>query len=176
MILSRHKIISKKGHELASGAALLRRRAHYLRQRGQQLARALDHQLPDIYTTGEFAATAYRFVTQLNENAKTLAHYQVVPEMNHNEISAIPNTRRTHFVLLRAKPEHLQVSRRFEFLKHVMGHGKYSEEWFLTKTRIENMLLMLQLANYTSYFLALRYDQDPNAIPLITKLREALAR
>jgi glucose/mannose-6-phosphate isomerase len=175
MALSRHKIIPRQGPALSSGAALLRKKNHSLVHRGQRLARQFDHHLPVVYATGEFAATAYRFITQLNENAKVLGHYQIVPEQNHNEISAIQNTKRAHYLLLRAKPESLQVSRRFEFLKHVIGHGNYTEERFLAHTRVENMLLMLQLANYASYFLALRYGRDPETIPLITRLREALA-
>ena len=50
------------------------------------LARALNGTVPIIAGAGLTTAIAYRWKTQINENAKTPAYSQELPEMDHNEI------------------------------------------------------------------------------------------
>ena len=42
--------------------------------------------MPLIYGSGPMAAVAYRWKTQLNENAKMHAFSHAFPELDHNEI------------------------------------------------------------------------------------------
>ena len=50
----------------------------------KQLARRLYGKLPVIYGAGIAAEVAHRWKTQVNENAKAWAFYEVFPELNHN--------------------------------------------------------------------------------------------
>src|SRR5690606_26782812 len=50
------------------------------------VAKKLKGKLPVIYCDARLQAMAIRFQQQLNENAKHLAHVNVFPEMNHNEL------------------------------------------------------------------------------------------
>lgn len=51
------------------------------------IARKLKGKLPVIYCDARLHAMATRFQQQLNENSKHLAHVNVFPEMNHNELT-----------------------------------------------------------------------------------------
>ena len=46
----------------------------------------MSNKMPFIYTFSEFEGVAIRFKQQLNENSKRHACYNLIPEMNHNEI------------------------------------------------------------------------------------------
>ena len=48
----------------------------------------INNKMPFIYTFSDFEGVALRFKQQLNENSKTHATYNLIPEMNHNEIVA----------------------------------------------------------------------------------------
>lgn len=47
---------------------------------------SISNKMPFIYTFPEFEGVAIRFKQQLNENSKRHACYNLIPEMNHNEI------------------------------------------------------------------------------------------
>ncbi|MAZ58113.1 MAG: bifunctional phosphoglucose/phosphomannose isomerase [Flavobacteriales bacterium] len=51
-------------------------------------AEKLNNKMPFLYTFSNFEGVALRFKQQLNENAKRHATYNLIPEMNHNEIVA----------------------------------------------------------------------------------------
>tara|TARA_B100001250_G_scaffold396606_1_gene402763 strand:+ start:231 stop:1214 length:984 start_codon:yes stop_codon:yes gene_type:complete len=52
----------------------------------KETAVSISHKMPFIYTFPEFEGVAIRFKQQLNENSKRHACYNLIPEMNHNEI------------------------------------------------------------------------------------------
>ena len=52
----------------------------------KESALSISHKMPFIYAFPEFEGVAIRFKQQLNENSKRHACYNLIPEMNHNEI------------------------------------------------------------------------------------------
>lgn len=56
------------------------------RNRTKQLAAKLNGRLPVIYGSGILEEVAHRWKTQLNENSKAWAFYELFPELNHNAV------------------------------------------------------------------------------------------
>jgi hypothetical protein len=56
----------------------------------KQIARRLYGCLPVIYGAAIAAEAAHRWKTQLNENSKAWAFYEVFPELNHNATVGFP--------------------------------------------------------------------------------------
>ena len=54
----------------------------------KDLARRLHGHVPLVYGAGLSAPAARRWKTQLNENAKAMAFWAELPELDHNEIEA----------------------------------------------------------------------------------------
>jgi len=52
----------------------------------KETSMSISNKMPFIYTFPEFEGVAIRFKQQLNENSKRHACYNLIPEMNHNEI------------------------------------------------------------------------------------------
>lgn len=159
---------------LRSAAERLQTEQGLIREKAQQLALRSKNRLVLVYSSPLLAAVGYRWQTQLNENAKQLCHAHVVPEMNHNEINALPDTQNIFAVLLHEDPLSVQLSKRFSFMKQVLGPENCSEEAILSESSIEAALMALHMGDWFSYFVALQNQKDPFAIPLIESLKKAL--
>src|SRR3989454_10959016 len=99
----------------------------------KRLALALGSRLPVIYGGPLTGAVAYRWKTDLAENAKTFAAAGTLPEMNHNEIEAwgSPFPRQMQLVLLRDHEETPEIARRLARLRGLIGAaaGGIGEVW-----------------------------------------------
>jgi glucose/mannose-6-phosphate isomerase len=148
-----------------------------------RLAEQLQGSLPVFYSAPFMEAVNMRWRGQLQENANHLAFGHLVPEMNHNEINGwlLPNpiTKHCSIVLLRedAASEHPRVARRFAAMKPILEQRtKQVLEIHAPKAYfLAQMLALVYLADWTSYWLALLNGQDPTAIDDILALKAAMS-
>jgi glucose/mannose-6-phosphate isomerase len=96
---------------VTAAAADLRPEVVSDKNEAKRLALAIDGRLPVIYGGPVTGAVAYRWKTDLEENAKRLAVAGVLPEMNHNEIEVWGGgeAQGLHAVLLRDGDEPAEI-------------------------------------------------------------------
>ncbi len=179
IVLEGLKLVKKKNHELNEAVFLLKKEQLRLEEKAKQLALAMRNKMPVIYAPEELQTIAYRFRTELNENAKQFALSHFLPEQNHNEISVRLGLKRgnSEIFLLRYKGEHKRVSRRFSILKKIMGkHFNVTEINLKGRSLIAVTFYALQLAALTSYYLALLNKTDPEEIKAIEFLKKELGK
>lgn len=138
------------------------------------LALRLKDKLPILCASPIFSSSSLRWTFQFAENAKTFSHSSPLPEMNHNELNAIPNTKNVHYILLRNPDDSVQMRKRFEFLKKTIGAGNFTELEFFGQTDFEKILLCCHLSDFVSYYLAMLYKRNPTEIPIIEDLKKSL--
>jgi glucose/mannose-6-phosphate isomerase len=149
------------------------------RDAARALGRRLAGTVALVYGAGALAAVAYRWKTQLNENAKLHAFSHAFPELDHNEIVGWAGAPRGTFsaVMLRDAREDPQLGRRIEatakliepdaaFVEHVAGRGE---------TRVESALSLLAHGDWASYEAALARGVDPTPVARIGELKRLLA-
>lgn len=146
----------------------------------KRLARAVAGRLPAVYGGPLTAAAAYRWRTDLEENAKLLALSAALPEMNHNEVEAwrAPDAHGRHAVLLRDVGEPPEVAERFAFVHELVtaaGAG-VSECRARGRGRPARLLSLACLGQWVSYYAALERGVDPWAVPVLDELKRRLAR
>ncbi len=95
----------------------------------KSLARALNGTVPMIAGAGLTTAIAYRWKTQINENAKSPAYAQELPELDHNEIegwTSLGEFGRFSAVFLDDDDTHPRVKERMELDEpaHPAGRGR----------------------------------------------------
>lgn len=146
----------------------------------KRLALAIEPRIPLIYGGPLTGTVAYRWKTDLEENAKTFAAAGALPEMNHNEIEACggPSARQLHLVLLRDGAEAPEIARRFAILSELVGGavGGTSEVWARGTSRLARLLSVLALGQWTSFYLAMLRGMDPWTVPLLEALKARLGR
>lgn len=145
----------------------------------KRLARALAGRLPVVYGGPATAAAAYRWKTDLEENAKVFAVAGVLPEMQHNEIEAWrdPAARTMHAVLLREPHEPAAIAQRFALLRELIEPGAdgVSEVWARGAGRLARLLSLVSLGQWTSYYLAILRGVDPWTVPVLDAVKRRLA-
>jgi glucose/mannose-6-phosphate isomerase len=145
----------------------------------KRLALAIGTRLPVIYGGPLTGAVAYRWKTDLEENAKVLAIAGAVPEMNHNEIEVWggPGAAGHHAVLLREDAEAVEIAGRFTLLREMLGPhaGGLSEVWARGRGRLARLLSLAALGQWVSYYVAMLQGTDPWPVPMLTEVKRRLA-
>ncbi len=145
------------------------------------MADALKGRVIAIYaSSGIMDAAAYRWRSQIAENAKNLAFHHVLPEMNHNELVGweCPEEalRNIAVVMLRDREDHPQVQRRFELTRELIAPkaGVLREVWSEGDSLLARVLSIIYLGDYVSVYLAFLNDRDPTPVRAIDELKQKL--
>ena len=146
----------------------------------KRLALSIGDRLPVIYGGPTTGAAAYRWKTDVEENAKRFALAGTLPEMNHNEIEAWqgPDAKGMHAVLLRDASEPPEIAQRFHVLRDMIAPsaGGLSEARGRGAGRLARLLTLAYLGQWTSYYLAVLRDRDPWSVPLLDELKRRVRR
>jgi len=141
----------------------------------KRLAAAIGDRLPVVYGGPTTGLVAYRWKTDLEENAKTFAAAGALPEVNHNEMEAWagPVARGRHLVLLRDRDELPDIARRFALLRELIGGaaGGLTEIWAHGGGLLARLLSLVYIGQWTSYYLAVLRGVDPWVVPTLDALK-----
>ncbi|MGI8697589.1 MAG: bifunctional phosphoglucose/phosphomannose isomerase [Mycobacteriales bacterium] len=164
------------------------------------LAIELAGALPMVWGASPLAGVAaYRFKTQLAENAKYPAMFGVLPEANHNQVvtfdgpyaggpaeqdffrdrAAEPELRtRLHLVLLRDPDEHPQTARRAEVSRELARQRGIDVSELVAEgdSPLERMASLVALIDYATVYLALLLGIDPTPVTAISELKARIAQ
>jgi len=148
------------------------------------LAAALDHRVALIYGgEGLGALAAYRWKTQINENAKAMAYCSALPELDHNEVeawSAYPGIARDRMgvVWLRDPTEDPRVARRADVTRDLLAGrvGSAGEVHAQGEGILARLFSLVVVGDLVSVSLAERAGVDPVEVAVIASLKNQLAR
>ena len=140
------------------------------------IADKLVHKMPFIYTFPEFEGVALRFKQQLNENSKRHACYNIIPEMNHNEI--VPWVNKMSCVIpifLNGLTSSRNIKRMDFSIKKISKNVESFIEIENTELNyLGQYFYLIHLLDFVSLILAERDEISPNDIILINELKEKL--
>ena len=146
----------------------------------KQLASRLFGNVPIVIGAGALVPVARRWKTQLNENGKSWAYFEALPEMNHNALSGIhfpPEAAdRFRVILLQQASLHPRNALRLDLTRQVLeGQGIGCERVLVPGgSELAQILSAVQLGDFASTYLALLYGADPTAIKDIVGLKEQM--
>lgn len=147
---------------------------------GKQIAHQLVGKTPLIYASDSYWPVARIAKIKINENSKIPCFWNVLPEMNHNEMVGFTDRQGVdYFVLmLRDKDDHLRVNHRMEVLAEVLKEQGIENQIvdmvgqdYPTKT-----LSTLMLMDWISYWLALELGIDPTPVDMVEKFKAAMVK
>ena len=139
----------------------------------KQLAQELAGRLVLIYAGGIFSGVARRWKTQLNENAKAWAFYETIPELLHNSAEAFhaapaESSGKLVLLLLPAAAS-AELERRYQILEELLARQgiPYRRISGSAGPPLAQLLSMVLLGDYVSYYLAVIRGIDPSGTPLL---------
>jgi glucose/mannose-6-phosphate isomerase len=144
------------------------------------LARALQGSVPVIAGAGLTASVAYRWKTQINENASLPAFAAELPELDHNEIAGWMGADPLgpfSAIFLDDCDSHPRLRRRIELTEQfVAPHAKFTG---VVATRgesaLERVCSLVLFGDLLSCYLAALNGTDPTAAPPLEELKQLLA-
>jgi glucose/mannose-6-phosphate isomerase len=147
----------------------------------KDLARSLHGTIPQIAGAGLTSPIAYRWKTQINENAKTPCFSDDLPELDHNEIvgwEGAGELGRFSAVFLDDSDLHPRIRQRIELTRGLIATnavGTYRVEG-VGETRTGRLVSLVLLGDLVSLYLAVLRNVDPTPVPSIEHLKHALAK
>jgi glucose/mannose-6-phosphate isomerase len=146
----------------------------------KELARGLFGTVPQIAGAGLTAPIAYRWKTQINENAKTPCFAGELPEVDHNEIAGWAGAcelGRFSAVFLDDSDLHPRTRQRIELTRGLIqgdAAGTFRVET-IGETRTDRLASLVLLGDLVSVYLAVLRSVDPTPVPTLDRLKGALA-
>ncbi len=148
----------------------------------KQLANRLYGRLPVIYGAGIVSEVAHRWKTQLNENSKAWAFYEVFPELNHNAVVGYqfpPElASRVVVVLLRSAYLNERIQLRYRVTCQLLKQAKVSYQIVDGdgSSPLSHLMSLVLFGDYVSYYLAILYKIDPTPVKAVDYLKGELAK
>jgi glucose/mannose-6-phosphate isomerase len=146
----------------------------------KELARGLHGTTPVVAGAGLTSPIAYRWKTQINENAKQPCFWNELPELDHNEIAGwegASDVGRFSAVFLDDSDAHPRVKERMDLTERLIAGNAAASFRLETRgeTAIERVISLVLLGDLVSIYLAALRGVDPGPVKLIDELKSALA-
>jgi len=160
---------------ISLGAETLVKNNPAKRMAGQMVGRVVT-----VFASGFMAPVARRWKSQINEVAKAVANFEVLPEADHNTVAGVYHPEdalsREIRVFLLTSAERVRNQKRIEVTRQVMMVEGLNTDLVTARgeTRLAQMWSTLLFGDYTAYYLAMAYEVDPTPIPPINALKESM--
>jgi len=174
-ILHNSNIVRVKNEDLNEMLEILKQTDKFNDQ-GEELSKKLKEKIPIIYASEVLGAIAFRWKTQINENAKMPAFYNVFSEMNHNEIAAYKGMdMKFAAVIIRDKYDNDRIKKRMDICREIMeGHVTVEEVETQGESLLARMFSTIYLGDFVSYYMALANRVDPSPVEIIEEMKKKL--
>lgn len=146
------------------------------RQAGQMMGRSVV-----VLGSGLLAPVARRWKGQISELAKAWGQFEALPEADHNTLAGIENPdamlTNTLVIFLRTGSDHPRNQLRSELTQRSFMVAGLGTDFYVAKgvTRLAQLWTTLHFGDYTAYYLAIAYGEDPTPIPAISGLKAAMS-
>jgi glucose/mannose-6-phosphate isomerase len=146
----------------------------------KEVARGLFGTTPVIAGAGLTNPVAYRWKTQINENAKQPCFSHELPELDHNELAGWEGAHevgRFSAVFLDDSDAHPRVKQRMDLTEQMIAGNAVASFRLETRgqTAIERVLSLVLLGDLVSIYLATLRGVDPGPVKVLDELKAALA-
>jgi len=148
----------------------------------KQLATKLWGHVPVIYGVEMLSEVAQRWKAQFNENSKAWAFFESVPELNHNAVAGyefpFEAKERIFVLMLRSSSLRSRSLLRCEATAELLTKAGIAYEFVEARgeSALAQVMSLVLLGDYSSFFLAMLNEVDPTSIDAIDFVKQYLAR
>lgn len=152
-------------------------------KQGKELAERLRGKVPVIYSSQENWPLAYNWKAKFNETGKIPAFYNVLPELNHNEINGFDASDGTHelcerfaFIFLKDTADHPRTKIRAKVLEKMYAQRDLQviSVDISRESVFEKMFSALILADWAALYTAQTYGVDPEPVPMVEEFKKLI--
>jgi len=186
-ILARAKLLEISDSEIELAIAAIKKaneRYNFKVKKSTNLAKKVAEEARDripVLVGAEFlAGNIHAIANQINENAKTISFWFLLPELNHHLLEGLANPKSNAknllFLFLNSNLYNLKIRKRVEVTKEVVGKNGVEVLEFKPESgsKIEQSFEVLIFGSWLSFYLAILNGVDPAQIPWVDYLKERL--
>ncbi len=148
----------------------------------KRLAAEISGTVPVVYGFLHYNAVARRIKCQFNENSKVPSRFEVLPELNHNDIMGweAPQDLLGNFslIFIRDLLEPPEIKVRIELTEEITATKtkRVCSIWAKGKQKLARMLSAMHIGDFASIYLAIMSGVDPTPTNSITQLKQEMNR
>ncbi len=148
----------------------------------KRLAGRIQGRIAVVYGSEHLSQVARRWKSQVNENGKTWAFYEIFPELNHNAVVGyeFPKNLGQKLVVVMLYPSGIsdRLELRYEITGKLLEEAGISYETVRSRgaSPLAQMMGMVMLGDYVSYYLAILNGIDPTPARAIDYLKGELGK
>ena len=164
--------------EMAELAEFLTSEQESIKAESKALAAALKSKTVIVCVEDRMESVALRLKQQINENSKSNCWYNVIPELNHNEIVGWKIKNDTLAGLfLRTDYENKRNIMRFDFVKPLVSEyvSAIHEVRAKGNSLLQQYFYHVHFGDWLSYYMALEHGADPIEVKVIDRLKAHLS-
>ena len=130
--------------------------------------------IPLIYATSSLENVGHRFKRLINSNAKTTSFFSVLPGADYYEAEGFVTKNASFHALVLSGGDDLSRLKKktLVFKDSLQSQGVSVTELNVKGKGLVKFVSAFMMAEYTSYFLALRYKQDPLSDSVTKKIKD----
>ncbi len=135
-----------------------------------------------VFAAEPVTAVARRWKSQINEIAKAWGQFEFIPEADHNTLAGLNNPEsslmQTMVLFLQATSNHPRNQLRLEQTREIFMTLGMNTDVIQAKgeTRLAHIWTLLHFGDYTSYYMAMMYGEDPTPVDVLTVLKDELGK
>ena len=152
-------------------------------KKGKSLAKKLYGRTPIIYSSLRNYAIAYNWKIKFNETGKVPAFYNILPELNHNEMTGFDVKKRTkkfsdyfYFIFLMDSEDDSRVGTRMRILEELYQKRglRVAVLPLIGTTRFEKIFSSLITADWTAFHTATQYGLEAEQVPMVEEFKKSM--
>ena len=151
---------------------------------GKKIAKRINGKIPLIYSSQKWEELAHNWKIKFNENAKIPAFFNVFPELHHNEMNSFDNfpgqnryLKNFYTIIIENPEENIRVSEGIKIFSAFLKKQKvpFSKIILEGSNIFEKTFNNSILADWATYWLALKRNINPAPTPIIDKFKKQMA-
>ncbi len=166
--------------ETKKAAENMEKKKESFRQQGEKISSFLENKLPVVYASRKNGSIAKIWKINFNEAPKIPSFYNVLPELNHNEMTGFDTTPSTGhlsekitFVFLTDSEDHPKNKKRMEVLRKTLEKRGFEvlEVEIEGDSGVEKIFSSFLVSAWTAYRLSKTYSVDPEKVPMVEEFK-----
>lgn len=151
------------------------------KNKAKKIAKMLYKKIPIIISSSHLVGATHAFKNQLNESAKTFSVLFDLPELNHHLLEGLKHPKKARgalfFLLIDSDLYHPRIAKRLHLTADVIHQNshKYYIHRVNSDSNLKQIVEVIILGSYISFYLAYLYSEDAIAIPWVDYFKSKMA-
>ncbi len=146
----------------------------------KQFADYCQQKIVNVVASEFLSANAHTFANQINENAKNMANYFLISELNHHLLEGLgfpkDNAKKLIFLFLESIDYYSRNQSRMNITRQILKKKNLAYLTYQTQatSQLAQVIETLIFSSYVSFYLAMIYKTNPSDIPWVNYFKAQL--